>query len=186
MPYGYEKEIYYSPHELMVGSGLVLKNGNPNKQVYSQWLFKGIIKAKLQAEGAGTWTFFDFDNILLVDVIIKLRRFQLPLKVASIIADQVIELKKKRKKNDSPLVTVYPVEAGRFEVVLGADNSQPLAIVLDVVAASKDVNKRLKPLVMEQSKRIEKELEKAISISPVGSSSKGWRISDTVDNEKES
>ncbi len=170
MPYvleGEVKEVIYSPHELMVGGGLVQKNGKPNKQVYNQWLFRGILKAKLGAEGAGTWSFFDFDNIVLVDLIIKLRKFQLPLKVASIIADQVVEIKKKRKKSDSPLVTVYPVEGGRFEAVLGVDESQPLAITLDVIAASKEVGDRLRPLVNEQSKRIEKEIEKAISLQRV-------------------
>ena len=72
----------YTPRQLMKGAGL-------SRDLYNQWLFKGVIKATQEAEGPGTTSMYSLMDIMRVTIVRWLRNSGVRLKPAVRFAEQI-------------------------------------------------------------------------------------------------
>ena len=72
----------YTPGQLMKGAGI-------SRDLYNQWLFKGVIRATQEAEGPGTTSMYSMEDIIRVAVVRSLRNSGIRLKPAIRFAEQI-------------------------------------------------------------------------------------------------
>lgn len=93
----------FTPAEMQAGAMLT-------REVYNQWLFRGIFRATHEADGPGTRSSYSFNDILTVRIISQLKGFNIPLKKASKMAHKIIEIVYDVRKDNSdwPIVYIVP------------------------------------------------------------------------------
>ena len=74
----------FTPKELMLGAGI-------SRDLYNQWLFKGVIDATEKAEGPGTSSKYSMRDIVRVAIIRSLRKTGIRLNPAIKIAADVLQ-----------------------------------------------------------------------------------------------
>lgn len=131
-----ENEELYTPKQMILGAGI-------NRDLYNQWLYKGIIDASREAEGSGTKSGYSLDDICRVLIICYLRKNAIRLKHASAAASAIIKLKagKKRKSKfmAGAIFEIFVDESGKYIVRFFQEKGSPVGTYVDFDAIQSEV-----------------------------------------------
>jgi len=130
----------FEPRELMVGAGI-------STEVYNQWLYRDIFTATHQADGPGTVSSYSFADIVTVAVIVELRKLDMRLKKAKILAREVIDAltfwQNADNSTDWPSVYISFSDRGAPVVDVGKDKSREVVIRLNLHSVISNVCGRI-------------------------------------------
>ena len=132
----------FKPRELMKGADL-------NTAVYNQWLYRDIFTATQGAGGPGHKSKFSFSDIVNVAVIKELRRVDMRLKRAKMLAADIIGDLSNWQRNsegsfDWPMAYLAFVDGG-FRIDIGEDHNHDTVLRIN-----------LRPIIDKVCERIEK------------------------------
>lgn len=77
-------EKYYTPRELIAATGL-------SRELYNQWLYRGLFTASVPAEGAGTSGKYSLKDIFKVNAMKELFMLGIPLPHSAKYVDAIIK-----------------------------------------------------------------------------------------------
>ena len=137
-------ENWFTPKQMIKGAGI-------NRDLYNQWLYKGIITATREADGAGTQSEYSLDDICRVSIIRYLKKAGIRLKHASSMASNIINLYKENslKKDFKSGASSYEIfvaanDISKVEITRSNKKESPVSILVDVGAIKLKVMKKLK------------------------------------------
>jgi hypothetical protein len=75
----------FEPIEMQAGASI-------ERNLYDQWMFRGLIQAEHAAQGAGTYSRFSFKNILHAALLVELKKYDIRLKRCSEISKEIADI----------------------------------------------------------------------------------------------
>lgn len=132
----------FTPRELMEVAGITTA-------IYNQWLYRGIFTATKEADGPGTASKYSFEDILIVAIIVKLRRVDMRLRRAKMLAADIVGALSGWQRNHNgsfewPMAYLAFKDSG-FNIDIGEDNNHDTVLRLN-----------LRPIINKVCDQIEK------------------------------